>query len=114
MDKKKKNSLIFLGVATLVNILIFFIVFALFVLIYIYVVAPYVLSDDSLSALATPFLITTFIVSILIALAVYRLGLNAFFHRVDYEECFEHFLKFKTPSIKTQDSKDKIQKELSK
>jgi len=91
MTDKRRNTLIFLGAATVFNILIFFLVFIACMFFYIYIVSPYVQSDDSLGALATPFLIVTFIVSIAVSFVVYRAALGLFSGKVDFDECFESF-----------------------
>jgi uncharacterized membrane protein len=102
---KKTRTIIFIIAATVFNIVIFFAVFAAFFAFYIFIVAPYMLSDDGLSGFITPIMILIFVLAIVISFLVYRAALNRFFIKVDAEQYFDPLF------VKQNRKKDKISKD---
>jgi hypothetical protein len=93
---KKTNTIFFVLLATIFNIVVFFAVFVALMALYLFVIAPYLLSDSGLGTLATPFLAVTFVLSILFSFLIYRSAINLFFRKMDPEERFAP-LFVKTP-----------------
>jgi hypothetical protein len=97
---KRKNTLIFIIVATVFNIVLFLAVFTAFFALYIFVLAPYMLSDDGLSGFITPIMLIMFVASIIISFLIYRVSLNHFFRKIDMETYFDPIF------VKRQKQKD--------
>jgi hypothetical protein len=86
---KKTNTLLFIIGATVFNILIFLAVFTVFFVLYIFVIAPYMLGDDGLSGFITPVMLFIFVLAIVLSFLIYRVSLNYFFKKVDIETHFD-------------------------
>ncbi|MDR3301090.1 MAG: leader peptide processing enzyme [Spirochaetaceae bacterium] len=94
--RKKLNTVFFVLLATLFNLVVFFVVFVACMALYLLVIAPYLLSGSGLETLAAPFLAVIFILSIVLSFLIYRSAINYFFRKVDPEERFSP-LFVKTP-----------------
>ncbi|MDR2864033.1 MAG: leader peptide processing enzyme [Spirochaetaceae bacterium] len=102
MDKKR-NTIVFILLATVFNIIVFFIVFIALMALYLFVISPYLLSDGGFAGFTTAFLIVIFVLSIGLAFFIYRLAVNFFFKRINPEK---HFAPLLTKSPKKGESEN--------
>jgi hypothetical protein len=82
------NTLVFVVAATVFNIVVFVVVFAGLMAVYLFVLSPFLLSDTEFSGLAAPFLIIVFVLSVGLSFFIYRFAVNVFLRGVNVEERF--------------------------
>jgi hypothetical protein len=104
---RKTNTVLFIIGATIYNIIVFLAVFTVFFMLYIFVVAPYMLGDDGLSGFITPVMLFIFALAIVISFLIYRVTIQFFFRKVDAEKYFDPvFAKQKPKTLKQQMVRD--------
>jgi hypothetical protein len=86
---RKTNTLLFILVATIFNIIVFLILFAALMALYMIVIYPYLLSEMGMNNFATPILVLVFITAVVIAFLIYRTVINSLFKNVEMDEYFD-------------------------
>jgi hypothetical protein len=86
---RKTNTLLFILIATIFNVIVFFILFAALMALYMLVIYPYLLSEAGMNNFATPILVVVFITAVALAFLVYRAVINYIFKKVEMDEYFD-------------------------
>jgi hypothetical protein len=86
---RKTNTILFILVAILFNIIVFLILFGALMALYMMVVYPYLLSEAGMNSFATPILVVVFVTAVVIAFLIYRTVINTLFKNIDMDQYFD-------------------------
>jgi hypothetical protein len=86
---RKTNTILFILVATLFNIIVFLILFAALMALYMMVIYPYLLSEVGMNTFATPLLVVVFITAVVITFLIYRTVINSLFKTIEMDQYFD-------------------------